>query len=566
MTNKMNSTKGKLYFEVLNNSLGDIKEYNLDEECAEIQKEIENNIKPSVYNIIPIIIPKNNIYTLLTEKYIDFELPDLDKDIYNFIQKEITINDLINGKKIFYFMNILDATATNDIDDIKKNIDTWFIKNMFFVIDKIKVLPDDNYYIVEFPQFIVNDLFLKKEKTHDTRKFKDTGKHIVYEDITTTEIKQEIFMENFINSFDIQELVMNDKNSIYIKKICDLSGGGSKELCLVKTNKCQILRDYGEPLFLNDTFTIQYPKDNDKENLISFNLEFALLKSLNHPNLPKVYGKIPVSNKTNHESRFKESVAIEYIKGPNLYELIHNYKPTFKYIIDILYSLSDVIKYLHDNEIIHNDIKPQNIIVSFDKLKVTPKLIDLGLNSFFMNIFANQNSVYGSPLYFSPERINKEYIKEGDIYSFGAIIYECITKNIFLLDLISKDGYIPKTHNNDLDKIYTVKLMKWFYQFYNNKEETNIKEVSNWCNKVYNSGISFNQIRDLFLIESNKSNHPERLNFRIQEYTKGYLSDQLSLELENTLKHCLSIAPKTRPTIETISQLLKRVKTYLGDQ
>ena len=88
--------------------------------------------------------------------------------------------------------------------------------------------------------------------------------------------------------------------------------------------------------------------------------------------------------------------------------------------------VSKGLKYLHDNGIIHKDIKPSNLMIADDGGKIL--IIDFGISS----VKADGQSVLVtktgmSPEYAAPETFNNVYLAESDYYSFGITLYELFT-------------------------------------------------------------------------------------------------------------------------------------------
>lgn len=102
------------------------------------------------------------------------------------------------------------------------------------------------------------------------------------------------------------------------------------------------------------------------------------------------------------------------------------------------------LKYLHDRNIIHRDIKPHNIFVGNHKLL---KLGDFGVAKFLPN---NTLSIWamsfqGTIPYLSPEMSGKKPIsKKNDIWQLGCVLYELIT--VIMLGC----QMIMKVFNNEL--------------------------------------------------------------------------------------------------------------------
>lgn len=149
--------------------------------------------------------------------------------------------------------------------------------------------------------------------------------------------------------------------------------------------------------------------------------EAKILKKLNHPNIIRVmdFGK----------EDGMPYMAMEYINGEDLKKLLL-YKQTEKLQrYDLILQIGRGLDYLHENNIIHHDIKPENILVSKNN---EVKIIDFGLARYNrLRIFTLNRFIDGTPTYMSPEQIRKKNTdKRTDIYSYGITIYEMLTGRV----------------------------------------------------------------------------------------------------------------------------------------
>jgi eukaryotic-like serine/threonine-protein kinase len=120
-------------------------------------------------------------------------------------------------------------------------------------------------------------------------------------------------------------------------------------------------------------------------------------------------------------------VVLEYLKGPTLRELIVA-KRTFTDVelLKMTKHLARALKHLHDNNIAHKDLKPDNIIIAEDG-KI--KLLDFGFASYIKAFsFFAPTSVDGSPAYMAPEIFTtRKGTAATDIYALGCTLYEAAT-------------------------------------------------------------------------------------------------------------------------------------------
>ena len=95
----------------------------------------------------------------------------------------------------------------------------------------------------------------------------------------------------------------------------------------------------------------------------------------------------------------------------------------------IMCAVLDAMQYAHDKNILHRDIKPNNIMISKDGKVV--KIMDFGIakltdgNNFHQT---QANAQIGTPFYMSPEQVTgMPYTRQSDIYSLGVTLFEMVT-------------------------------------------------------------------------------------------------------------------------------------------
>ena len=150
-----------------------------------------------------------------------------------------------------------------------------------------------------------------------------------------------------------------------------------------------------------------------------FKREATAIANLSDANIVNV---LDVGNQDNIDY-----IVMEYINGKTLKELIQfKGKLSFNTTINIALQIAKALECAHKNNIIHRDIKPQNILVTESgEIKVT----DFGIaKSVDSQTIINTTSVIGSAHYLSPEQAKGSYTDfRSDIYSFGIVLYEMVT-------------------------------------------------------------------------------------------------------------------------------------------
>ncbi|MCI8893073.1 MAG: Stk1 family PASTA domain-containing Ser/Thr kinase [Lachnospiraceae bacterium] len=121
-------------------------------------------------------------------------------------------------------------------------------------------------------------------------------------------------------------------------------------------------------------------------------------------------------------------IVMEYVEGITLKGYIEKKRVlTYKEAVSIAIQVGKGIEAAHNKNIVHRDIKPQNILISTDgKVKVTDFGIARAVNNNTIH-----TDVMGSVHYSSPEQARNGYVDgKSDIYSLGIVMYEMVTGRV----------------------------------------------------------------------------------------------------------------------------------------
>ncbi|MEA4815855.1 MAG: Stk1 family PASTA domain-containing Ser/Thr kinase [Lachnospiraceae bacterium] len=157
---------------------------------------------------------------------------------------------------------------------------------------------------------------------------------------------------------------------------------------------------------------------SDEEFKARFKVEARAAASLSHVNIVNVYD-------VGQEDDIYY-IVMEYVHGDSLKQAIIEKAPFDNItILSIAIQIASALSHAHKNHIIHKDIKPQNILVSFDG---TIKVTDFGIAKAPSTTTLAQEGAVGSVHYLSPEQARGGYVDErSDIYSLGITMFEMAT-------------------------------------------------------------------------------------------------------------------------------------------
>ncbi|MCD6310851.1 MAG: serine/threonine protein kinase [Elusimicrobia bacterium] len=149
--------------------------------------------------------------------------------------------------------------------------------------------------------------------------------------------------------------------------------------------------------------------------------EIGLL--LNHKNIIDVYSH-------DGEKSFPY-IVMEFVEGPTLAEFIEKHRwLVVSSALKVIMQLIDALEYMHSMGVIHQDLKPENIVI----LRTGGiKILDFGLSYYShatSSAWKNMLSIGGTPSYTSPQRLEGDISSDTDVFASGVILYEMLTGSL----------------------------------------------------------------------------------------------------------------------------------------
>src|SRR5439155_1457083 len=150
-----------------------------------------------------------------------------------------------------------------------------------------------------------------------------------------------------------------------------------------------------------------------------FHREAATVAALNHPGIVRVYD-------------FDEDgpvlfIVMEWVDGRSMRSWLDEYgRFSVDVSVDLIQQLLSAVGVAHDYQVVHRDLKPDNILISN---RGKTKILDFGISKLIddKHRLTATGSMVGTPAYMAPEQVKGEPVDAtADIYSLGMILYELL--------------------------------------------------------------------------------------------------------------------------------------------
>ena len=177
----------------------------------------------------------------------------------------------------------------------------------------------------------------------------------------------------------------------------------------------------------HSTVALKIYTNLDDDGINDLSEEYTRMQNLNHTNILKAehfdkWGNIPY-------------LVMKYCAGGSLNKKIG--KLDDNELLHVIKDIAEGLKYLHQNKIVHQDIKPANILIDEQNGTVNYLLSDFGISSKtktklshsvnLMNKGTSMTTDYAPPEKFSKIKEDRRPDRKGDIFSFGISIFELAT-------------------------------------------------------------------------------------------------------------------------------------------
>ena len=255
----------------------------------------------------------------------------------------------------------------------------------------------------------------------------------------------------------------------------------------------------------------------DKENELDeqeIRNEINILKQLSHPNIVKIY-EFYISE--NHYY-----IITEFCKEGELFSYIKN-KYSERQLAVLFYQVFSGLWYLHENKIIHRDIKLENIMIDGkEKDKTTgeelfwAKIIDFGTAKLFEKN-KKEKDVVGSSYYIAPEVLKQNYNEKCDTWSVGVILYMTLV------------GRAPFDGKDDEEIIYRINSVDY------NKNEPRLVKHSPEVRDLVSHLLDKNIERRYSAKEA--LNHPWFTKFEGRALFRNFDEEEVKPYINNLLKY-----------------------------
>jgi serine/threonine protein kinase len=232
------------------------------------------------------------------------------------------------------------------------------------------------------------------------------------------------------------------------------------------------------------TINLNLSRQELEEYEARFQQEIKAAGRLNHPNIVTIYDV----GKTDQVAY----MAMEFLEGNELKDIIASGQlPTPEQVVDIISQVADGLWFAHQQDIVHRDVKPSNIMVMSGGIA---KITDFGIARLPNSAVKTMTGlILGSPRYMSPEQvIGKTIDARSDIFSLGVVLYEALTGvapfdgdnvNAIMYATVNTTPPPPSQHNRSVPAMLDLIVAKAMAKLLEDRYQT-VKEFADDLREV----------------------------------------------------------------------------------
>ena len=355
-------------------------------------------------------------------------------------------------------------------------------------------------------------------------------KDIPYPDIKTEiKTKSNILIGNEPINNSKLELNINNLNFSKLKGVID-----SKFFLIKKIGQGSSAKVYlgisKDSLYSNDTNQIKYYSikviDPLKMDINMFKKEVELLQNINHENVLKIFA---------YGIGKKEKIKNNQKLGKDIYYIVMEYlehDESLKYITQvtpgenkgfgedfgrlIFSQLLDGLEAMHNKNIFHRDIKPDNIMIGGEDYKF--KFVDFGFST---DNIGRLNTYLGTPNYAAPElHLKRPYFgKSEDIFSLGVSLFVLVTGGLPFKLAVPNDSFYQHIVKSDYVEYWRKRMVN----------------VSPSFMELFDNLVAFDYSQRPSISEIRESSWMKEINWDLMPYLKQelILREKIIIERKN---------------------------------
>ncbi len=229
----------------------------------------------------------------------------------------------------------------------------------------------------------------------------------------------------------------------------------------------------------------------------------------------------------------------ELCSGGTLASFVETHDISFEHKVSLLKGIASGMSYLHANNIVHRDLKSENVLL--DQSGTIPKIIDFGLSKQLENVNKSMNMTMnvGTPVYLAPEIIK---LNVGSIEKNPSAVGNLPTSSMSLpvtgdatnsAHPIAEDAVKKKQQYDTKVDVYSFAIIMYVVYFRNR----------------HPYGVNVNELQLLHHVYQNPEFRPKIVESEVKTEHQWYI---------DLMKQCWSTKPDDRPSFENIIKVIDK--------